>query len=258
MSNTISFIIQARFNSTRLPGKICLPFYNNQTILDIQLNNLLAFFPGSSIIIATTTLKADDVIAEKYSSDARIKIFRGNENNVLKRFIDAAKSFGIQHIIRICSDNPFLSMSHLKLMIDRYLITLPDYISFRFANGAPSIRSHCGLFAEMVNLKALEMVQKGLTSTAPFYLEHVTNYIYSNPQQFNIEFIPVPAFLNDYFDTLRLTVDTEQDFVNLKKLYLAVLNGYGSNFTIEQLITEVEKDKNLLNIMKEQIRQYAK
>ena len=160
MKHEFSFIIQARSASTRLPGKILIPFYNDETILDIQLENISKSFPEALVIIATSVNKADDVIVAKYENDKRVKIFRGDENNVLKRFVDAAKQFEIEHIVRICSDNPFLSMPHLKELINFYFSKIPDYASYRFQNGTPAIKSHSGLFAEVVSLKALEKVQK--------------------------------------------------------------------------------------------------
>ncbi|HXP52222.1 MAG TPA: glycosyl transferase family 2, partial [Bacteroidia bacterium] len=123
-------------------------------------------------------------------------------------------------------------------------------------NGTPSIKSHCGLFAEMVSLKALEAV---LNSNAePLYYEHVTNYIYSHPDSFKINFLPVPASIDRYIDKLRLTIDTESDFTNLQKLYLAVLKKYGESYTVEQLLAEVDSDKELIRKMTEQIQNHAK
>jgi spore coat polysaccharide biosynthesis protein SpsF (cytidylyltransferase family) len=256
MKHEFSFIIQARSASTRLPGKILIPFYNDETILDIQLKNISKSFPSALVIIATSINKADDVIVAKYKDDKRVKIFRGDENNVLKRFIDAAKQFEIEHIVRVCSDNPFLSMPHIKELIDFYFSEITDYASFRFMNGTPAIKSHSGLFAEVVSLKTLEKVQK--QTQEQLFLEHVTNYVYTHPEQFKATFLPVPTILDAYIEKLRLTIDTQLDFGNLQKLYLAVLSKYNAGFTIEQLLTEVNADKDLLLFMKEQIKNYAK
>jgi spore coat polysaccharide biosynthesis protein SpsF len=256
MKESFSFIVQARYGSTRLPGKITLPFSGQKTILDIQLDNILGHFPGSPVILATTNNKADDLIVEKYSSNKQLHVFRGDEDDVLNRFIQAANAFDAKNIVRVCSDNPFLSMPHINKLVEGYFKASPDYISFGFKEGTPAIRSHTGLFAEMVSLKALEKV-KAFTHEK-LYMEHVTNYIYTNPTQFKVEFVPVPAILDDYLDKLRLTIDTMQDFTHLQKLYLAVSVKYGAEYTIEQLLLEVEKDKELLKSMTEQIKQYAK
>jgi spore coat polysaccharide biosynthesis protein SpsF len=256
MSNRFAFIIQARSGSKRLPNKIMMPFYNNETILDIQVNGLLQHFPGALIILATTTNKIDDVVVEKYIDNNSLSIYRGEEENVLKRFIGAAKAFGVENIIRVCADNPFLSMDYCSTMIDEYFKTLPDYCSYKFINGIPAIKSHSGLFAEMVSLKVLERITN--ETDEPLYCEHVTNYIYSHPSDFKIDFVPVPVILDEHIDRLRLTIDTQMDFVSLQKLYLAVLNKYGKGFTLEQLLAEVNNDAELVKLMTEQIKQYAK
>ena len=256
MSNKYAFIVQARSGSTRLPNKILLPFFDDKTILDIQLESIKRSFPNALTIIATTVNRNDDVIVNKYANWDGLNIFRGDENNVLKRFIDTANTFGVVNIVRICSDNPFLSMNYCSKMIDGYFKTSPDYISYRFNEGIPAIRSHTGLFAEMVNLQALEKVIQG--TDEKIYLEHVTNYIYTHPDQFKLEFISVPEFINNHIDKLRLTIDTQIDFTNLQKLYLAVLKKYGMKFTVEQLLAEVDSNAELVKSMSEQIKQYAK
>ncbi|HTA81639.1 MAG TPA: hypothetical protein VK783_01805 [Bacteroidia bacterium] len=253
MKQKTSFIVQARSTSTRLPGKVLIPFYHTETILDIQLNNLKNRFPGIPIIIATTDNRADDLLANKYSEN--FTVFRGDENNVLKRFIDAAKQYSVENIVRICSDNPFLSMTHLSALIDSYFKTLPDYITYRFKNGTPAMKSHVGLFAEMVSLKALEAVKQ--STFDKLYTEHVTNYIYSNPEKFRLEFLQVPLILEPFVDKLRLTIDTKEDFASIQKLYLAVLKK-GSDYTLEEIIAQVEADNGLLKEMIGQIEKYAK
>jgi spore coat polysaccharide biosynthesis protein SpsF (cytidylyltransferase family) len=256
MDQTLSFIIQARAKSTRLPNKVLLPFYHANTILDIIVKRLSAHFSGIPIILATTTNPADDIIETKYKKNNSIQVFRGNEKNVLKRFIDAAEKYKTEQIVRICSDNPFLSMTYLQTMIEGHSKTLPDYTSFQFKDGNPAIKSHSGLFAEMVSLHALRKVAN--ITLDPLYCEHVTNYIYSHPSSFKINFIPVPDILNSYIDKLRLTIDTKEDFENLQKLYLSVLSKYGKNYTTEQLLTEIQSDMKLIAAMQEQILQHAK
>ena len=256
MKQQFSFIIQARIKSTRLPGKILMPFSKHETILDVQLHNILNNFGGIQVIIATSFNKADNAIEEKYSGIERVTVFRGDENHVLKRFIDAANEFDIENIVRVCSDNPFLSIPYLKLLIDDYFKIAPDYISYKFENGTPTIKSHSGLFAEMVNLDALKKIHQ-LTQDQ-LYTEHVTNYIYTHQEQFKVVLLPVPAFLEEYVDKLRLTIDSKQDFVSLQKLYLAVLNKFGASYNIEQLLSEINSNGELLVSMNEQIKKHAK
>ena len=94
-------IIQARTGSTRLHNKILLPFYGEQRIIDILIANIKQACPDKCIVLATTNRPQDDVLAE-VAHQSGILSFRGDEDNVLDRFIRAAEVFGIDRFIRVC------------------------------------------------------------------------------------------------------------------------------------------------------------
>lgn len=100
----ITFIIQARLGSTRLPGKILLPFYEGKSILELMIDKLSVV--SKNIVLATSTNELDNGL-ELFAKKHCIVCFRGDENDVLSRFIDAASENDVRHLIRVCSDNPF-------------------------------------------------------------------------------------------------------------------------------------------------------
>ena len=108
-------IIQARTNSSRLPNKVLLN-YKNLTPLSILIKRLKKSKYLKKIIIATTKKKNDDKIV-KYCKENKILSFRGDENNVLKRYYLAAKKFKIKKIVRITSDCPLIDYRILDQMI---------------------------------------------------------------------------------------------------------------------------------------------
>ena len=71
----VTFIIQSRMGSTRLPGKLLLPFYGRKTILDILLDKLRRI-ERADVIIATTDNPTDDPIADK-ARQLGVKCYRG-------------------------------------------------------------------------------------------------------------------------------------------------------------------------------------
>ncbi len=83
-------IIQARTGSTRLHNKILLPFYGGQRIIDILIGNIKQACAGKTIVLATTDRPQDDILAE-VAREAGICCYRGDEDNVLDRFIRAAE-----------------------------------------------------------------------------------------------------------------------------------------------------------------------
>lgn len=212
---TDGIIIQARTGSTRLKGKILLPFYQGRCILDILLSGIKQACPDKVIVLATTDSPHDDVLAEK-ALQAGVKVFRGSENDVLARFIGAAESFGIDRFVRVCSDNPFLRPDSFATLFEEHTRSAADYVSFAFADGLPVIKSHLGLFAELTTTEALK--RAAASTREQLYLEHVTIYLYTHPQAFNVRLLPLPALLEGRKE-LRFTMDTQDDFTLLQTLY---------------------------------------
>lgn len=254
--NKCGIIIQARAGSSRLPSKMLMPFYNHLTILEIMIKNLLDFFDKCQIIIATTINKIDDEIAET-GKKLNVNIFRGDENDVLKRFIDAAEYFGISTIIRICADNPFLQATEVKRLYNEYAkLPVPvDYFSFAFPDKTPVIKSHLGLFAEVTTLVALKKV--ALYTEDNFFHEHVTNYIYANSNKFNVSLIGLPDNLKSRKD-LRMTIDTLEDFNLLKDIFGKLVTDKNYHISSDDIISYININQNILTIMADEIRKNSK
>jgi spore coat polysaccharide biosynthesis protein SpsF len=242
-------IIQARKGSTRLPNKMVLPFYNNKGVLELLIEKLIKEFPKKQIILATTTNENDDELVT-IAKNIGINIFRGSENNVLKRFIEAAEKFQFKNMIRICADNPFLDIPHIHILIKEIEKNRFDYLSYKTENGLPTIKSHLGLFAEGVTLDALQKVND-VTGKA-LYQEHVTNYIYEHKNQFKILLMDLPCFMNET-ESFRLTLDTKEDFQFEQELYLQY-----ANLSTVELINCLNQDKSLLFKMKNEIKKHIK
>ena len=83
MNPKIAIVIQARSNSKRLPSKVLLPFYNEESILEIILKRLKKV--NIPVVVATTTNELDNEIEKIVTKNNRI-CFRGDEENVISRF----------------------------------------------------------------------------------------------------------------------------------------------------------------------------
>ena len=241
----IAFIIQARVGSTRLPNKILLPFYKEKSILELLVEKLSSF-SGIPIIIAAPANSENDVL-ETVLKDKNTHIFRGCENDVLDRFVQAAQYYGVDKIIRICSDNPFLEKNSINLLVQEAKRTNADYISFNI-NGKPSIKTHFGFWTEFVTLKALLQIQ-AMTNES-LYQEQDTNYIYTHPENFNIKWLQGPDELNGRTD-IRLTIDTEKDFRTIQKIYTSLTDP--ANITISEIAFFLEKHPDWLLSMQNEI-----
>lgn len=247
----VGIIIQARMGSTRLPKKTMLPFHEGKGVLELMLEKIRKSDIDIPVIVATTDNPEDDAI-EQLCIKSNNFCFRGDEKNVLRRFINAAEEMKFDKIIRICGDNPFLDIGSLQDLILNMSSSDYDYISFKTSKGIPSIKTHLGLWAEGVRISALKTVLKEANSE---YYEHVTNFIYDNPNRFMIKWL-LTGQIVDHAEKVRLTVDTEEDFFLLQEIYNKSINF--SDRSIESLLSFVMRNENWTSRMEKQILKNSK
>ena len=245
-----AIIVQARTGSTRLPHKMTIPFFENESLLSLLLKRLLADAQGVHIIVATTTQVEDNEI-ENLCRELNIDCFRGSAEDVLDRFIRCAEEFEINTIIRVCADNPFFDLKSTLTLSKHLTENSLDYVGFDMGDGLPSIKTHVGLWGEAVSLVALKRV--GELTKENLYREHVTNYIYSHPDTFNFELIDAPFQLKGRTD-LRFTLDTQADF----ELHQLTYNYYKKHGNVSSLIKYIDGHPEYLEIMRRQIELNSK
>jgi len=247
----LGIIIQARTGSTRMPEKVIQPFYKGQTILDLLLEKVKKL--NLPLVLATTVNPLDDRLCTLAKSHG-VPVFRGSENDVLDRFIQAAREFNFRKIIRVCADNPFLDLESLQILASKFENTDADYLGFQLSGNKPSILTHFGFWAEAVHLDALERAAS-LTSEK-LYHEHVTNFIYGNPSIFNVKFMEADALVFSRTD-IRMTLDTAEDFELQQKIFATMINE-NPNFGLWEIVSWLDGHPEILEKMKLEIRRNQK
>ena len=109
-------IVQARCASTRLPNKVMLPICG-RTVISYVLSRLEKSTKIDQIIVATTNLPSDDTLVE-HVQNLGFKVFRGSENDVLNRYVSAAKLYEAEVVVRITADVHHLIVD---MVIDEFL-----------------------------------------------------------------------------------------------------------------------------------------
>ena len=99
-------IIQARMNSSRLPGKIMLTVCGKPLLLH-QIERMKNSKTIDKIVIATSVKKEDDII-KKFCDTNDIMCVRGSENDLLSRYKMAADATQADIIVRLTSDTPLI------------------------------------------------------------------------------------------------------------------------------------------------------
>lgn len=206
-SRKIGAIVQARFSSTRLPGKILkkLPYGSNITALAQVIRRLKRSKEIDDIVVATTQEKESPQIINIAKSE-KVKHFRGSTENVLSRYYMAAKENAFDIIVRITSDCPCVDPEITDLIIKKYLTTKADYMSNTLKRAFPR-----GLDVEVFSFDALERAYKN--ANKDFEKEHVTPYIYGNPRIFKVAAVKSTTGLRA--PQIRITLDTEEDYALL-------------------------------------------
>ena len=211
-------------------------------MLDILLERLKTIKSQfvEDIIVATTVNPKDDTI-EKVCQYHNVKVFRGSENDVLQRFIDAAEKYGAEKIIRVCADNVFLDIESLTSLAAILEENDYDYISYQTNEGKPSILTHFGFLAEGVKLSALKNVAE--KTNAAIFHEHVTNRIHSAPDLYNVKFYPIEDVIPglENHPNLRLTLDTYDDFEVQRRIYEDLMSK-NSSFTPQEIMIYLDEE----------------
>lgn len=108
-------IIQARMGSSRLPGKI-LKDFEGKTLIGHIIDRLVRVKSPVKVIIATSNMSQDDQV-ERFCRQKGVDCFRGDEQNVLKRYYDCANMYHLKDIVRMTGDNPFPDVEELDRLI---------------------------------------------------------------------------------------------------------------------------------------------
>lgn len=222
--------------STRLPGKV-LKKVLGKPLLEYQIERIRHATLIDDIVIATTTKEADKPIVN-LCKKLSILYYRGSEEDVLSRYYEAALKFEADVVVRLTSDCPLIDPIVIDHVIRTFLNEKDklDYVSNTIERTFPR-----GMDTEVFSFNALE---KAFTcAKQSSFREHVTPFIYKNPNDFRLKNVK----LNEDYSNYRLTVDTIEDF-NLIKRVLASLYVESPVFKLEDLILFLRLNPDLEKI----------
>jgi len=224
-------ILQARFSSTRLPGKVLKSILGDPMLLH-QLRRIKRSTLIDSLVVATSLDTLDDDI-EQLCLRNDIKCFRGSLNDVLDRFYNAAKKFNAKVVVRLTGDCPLTDSSVIDKVIQYYLDNDFDYASNAVDSTYPD-----GLDVEVFSFEALEQAWK--YANLPSQREHVTPFIRDN---FKVGEVKNKIDLS----YLRWTVDEPEDFEFVTKIY-EMLYESNQNFGFQDVLNLIVKNPELILI----------
>jgi len=197
-NKNIVCIVQARLNSSRLPGKILKKINKKNIVLEFLIKRLKKSKKISKIIIACPDTNEDKKIIKKLKK-YKVSLFQGSKLNVLDRYFKAAKKFKANVIIRITSDCPFSDPKLIDKFLEIFLKFKYDY----FSNVNPPTFPD-GFDIEIFNFKSLKFAWENANSN--YDKEHVTPYLKKSNKINRGNF----SLKQDY-SKLRVTLDNQND-----------------------------------------------
>lgn len=232
--------LQARMSSKRLPGKVLKDICGKPMIIQ-QIDRLKKCKKIDQIVVLTSVDSLDDDLFE-ICNENKIECFRGSLNNVLERFKFASDKYEANCIVRLTADCPLLDWDLVDEVVMEHLLGGFDYTSNTVIPTYPD-----GLDVEVFSRDCL--IKMYNLASKPEEHEHVTLYCYTHVDEFKLHNVLNKAGDKSNF---RWTVDTEQDFKFVTKIYESLYSKskfFDSN-DIYELIKDnpkiLELNKNIL------------
>ncbi len=229
-------IIEARMSSTRLPGKVLMEAAG-QSFIEHIVKRLKVVKLIDEIVVATTNNSKDDDIV-RLAKSQKYKYYRGSEEDVMSRVLEASEMVHGDIIVEITGDCPMIDPCIVEQIINIYLKNDVDYVSNVKHRSYPD-----GMDVQVFSYEVLK--KSFLMTNDSKDREHVTLHIRNNPNLFSTINIIAPPEL--FWPDLGLTLDESSDFIFIKKI---IENLYDKNpcFNCGEIIKFLKNNKELLKI----------
>lgn len=205
-------ILQARTSSSRLPGKVLREVAGRPMIVR-QLERIGRARLLDRIVVATSVDPFDDELARTVEASG-VTVFRGDLDDVLDRFAQAASRNPSQHVVRLTGDCPLTDPDVIDAVVAHHLVGGADISSNSHQPTFPD-----GLDVEIV--RAFRLHEAAAEASLKLEREHVTQFFYRRPERFRIAHYKADHDLS----ALRWTVDEPDDLALVRAIYDSLLPG---------------------------------
>ncbi len=221
--------IEARMGSTRLPGKVMLPF-GGLSMLERKIERVLQ----SELVDAVKVLSTDDPMNQVIEDLCRrigCPIFRGSEDDITDRIIKGTAEENPDIIVQLTGDNPLID----SYFIDETVECLTDG-QLDLASNSLTQNTIIGMNVRCFTREAL--LRAGKACDDPMVRIHGGYYIQINPDNFKVGECAVDK--KYYADDVRLTVDEPADYELCRRVF-EVLYPIKHNFSVDDILDLFKK-----------------
>jgi spore coat polysaccharide biosynthesis protein SpsF len=228
--------VEARMSSSRLPGKVLMPVQGKPT-LEHLIERLRCARTVDEIILATTVNPADAVL-EKFAQRLGIRCYRGSEDDVLDRVLQAATTARADTIVEVTGDCPLLCPEVIDQAVELYTSGAGDVVSNTCTQTYPQ-----GVDAQVFSRKLLKDASERTSDAA--HREHVSLYFYENLRQYRIHVFEAPPEFRA--PDLRFQLDYPEDLQFIRGVY-ADLYPMNPRFGLREILNLLARKPELKQI----------
>jgi Spore coat polysaccharide biosynthesis protein F, CMP-KDO synthetase homolog len=120
-------IVEARYRSSRLPGKVLMPILG-KPMLARMLERIRRARTLDALIVACPE-GADDDAVEHVALENGALCFRGSEDDVLERVVGAANAANADVIVEVTGDCPLHEPALIDKVVSDYMLGGADFVS---------------------------------------------------------------------------------------------------------------------------------
>jgi spore coat polysaccharide biosynthesis protein SpsF len=234
-------IIQARMNSTRLPGKVLKDIYGKPMLWHIF--NRLRYAKLVDQIVISTSKEPADVSIVHFAEANQIPYYAGSELDLLDRWYQTARKFKADAMVRVTADCPLVDPAITDKLIKYYLDKGPfDFVS----NSRPKATYPHGLDVEIYAFSALEKAWGEIRD--PLLREWGSANFFEHPDKYRIANLANSRDLS----YMRWTVDYQADLDFVKEIYKKLYKE-DSVFSMADILRLLNKNPQLMEINKKHI-----
>lgn len=234
----IVICIQARMGSSRLPGKVLLPL-NGRPVLWHVVERCQRSNMAHQVLVATTCNPLDDVL-QAWCEQEGYSVHRGEEDDVVSRYLTIAHEVGADVVVRVTGDCPAVDPHTIDRVI-RALLRSSSHLAHAKAQESYSDALPRGLNVAAFWTSTLERIHH--RASLPRHREHVTLLV-EEDQDFRVLRLPAPDGLArpDY----RLTLDYPEDFIMLQRFFAEC--PVGPDTSLAEMIGFLDQHPEILEI----------
>lgn len=230
--------IEARMGSSRLPGKVLMDI-NGKPALARLVDRLRAAKTLDDIVIATTVLPVDDPLVD-WCSEYGVHCWRGSEDDVLDRVVQAHRMLESDVVVEITGDCPLTDPQIIDLGVETFLAHGADVVS----NCGHLLTWPMGQYVQVFPLELLAEVNETIDDVAVH--EHVSLYFYEHPERYKIINLLAPERWRE--PEWRMQLDYAEDLRLQREVYRRLEPQHGPNFGIEEVVSLLRHDPELVKI----------